>query len=138
MPSGSTRCHTLHCTKFKSVRFQNLQNHILILAENNWDCGCEASNFRHFIEVTGNAERFEKLVDEPVLNCTSPTQMIGQYLAGMPIRRGSKTNYRPDFLTDLIFKPTKVGFQKSEKLAQHRLQFGVQINSEKTVEVISI
>ena len=69
-------------------------NHNHILAENNWDCGCEASNFRHFIEVTGNAERFEQLVDEPVLNCTSPTQMIGQYLAGMPIRRGSKTNFR--------------------------------------------
>ena len=57
----------------------------LLSAENTWDCGCDHAPFRHSLQDSSFKERFESLVDEPVMNCTTPVQMIGYNLASMNI-----------------------------------------------------
>ena len=60
---------------------------ILKIAENRWDCGCDASPFKYKLQDDIFRERFEMITDDPMLNCTSPEQIKGQILNNMEIEK---------------------------------------------------
>ena len=75
----------MYSNAINSILVRVYRNKIPFLAENTWDCGCDHAMFRHALEDATFAAQFESLVDEPVLNCTSPPQMLGHNLAAMNI-----------------------------------------------------
>ena len=59
----------------------------LKITGNRWDCGCDASRFKYRLEDDTFREVFERITDDPQLNCTSPDQIKGQILNKMEIQK---------------------------------------------------